>query len=108
MSTPLTPTAYPWMVSTGKHILVESANGKVIGNFGYPGTPDEKEWIANAALTASAPHMLEALIDLQEKLEVALLGWERESPSSTDERNTLIEMQDIISAAFEKINAEVS
>jgi hypothetical protein len=71
------PTRGPWIVTTvpaiiGRQIAVisdsEAASQQVICVIGDEFAPNANEHIANAALIAAAPDMLDALIAIQEQL----------------------------------------
>lgn len=76
MSDKTITTAGPWIVSITQHILtspyvcVKSAkDDEIIAICGVGGNSDTGTVIANAALIAIAPEMLEALIAIQETTE---------------------------------------
>jgi hypothetical protein len=73
-------TPGPWIVGVGtinvdkrEHIGVMKANDhtKIIALTGFAGAPDENESIANAALIAAAPDMLDVLIAVHEELNTS-------------------------------------
>jgi hypothetical protein len=95
MSETKSPTRGPWIVGTNIvkgspdrriHICVVRAEqpNKIIALTGIEGAPDEAESIANAALIAIAPDMLEALIAIQETLMTS------KQPIDLEAMNTMI------------------
>lgn len=98
-------TRGPWIVSTNVvkgspdrrvHICVVQATNpsKIVALTGIEGEPDENESIANAALIAVAPDMIEALIAIQEEL------------MTSKEVIDLEAMQSMISEVFAKLANE--
>lgn len=113
----LAPTPTAWIAATvvmhGQHNtarwigVITSDQHKTIALCGLIGFCNEAEAWANAALIASSKHLLEAMIDVQAKVEDALGDWVSvEVPYVPEDIVPLKEMQESISDAFEKLHAE--
>jgi len=93
--------AAPWYVTTINNgpltniVVMQAETMQTIAVVGVEGLADEEETINNAALIASAPTLLETMIEISER-------------AISDEPLNKDDILELCSAAFEKLAAEAS